>query len=116
MDATKMYPEGFHPIQRDFLPDFSRIVKPLPRSEFTPKYYYTGFDVSVFISSDRVDSETARPEVAAFKVDISDLGTLLRKELFEVRRGYCSKRYRTPTKRHSDSPTSKSFGHLFIRC
>ena len=91
-----MYPEGFHPIQRDILPDYSRIVKPLPRSEAIPRYYYTSFDVSVLISSDVVGvgpSElrttppgvTPPPELTAFKVDISAMGTLLEKEFFEVR-------------------------------
>jgi len=86
-----MYPEGFHPIQRDLLPDYSRIVKPLPRSEATPKYYYTSFDVSVLISSDVVGVDpiesqtTPPPELAAFRVDISAMGTLLEKEFFEVR-------------------------------
>jgi hypothetical protein len=99
MDASKMYPDGFHPIQRDILPDYSRIVKPLPRSEAVPKYYYTGFDVSVFISSDATKADptkpqdasseaTASPELAAFKVDIAAMGTLLEKEISEVRRGY----------------------------
>lgn len=97
MDASKMYPEGFHPIQRDVLPDYSRIVKPIPRSEAVPKYYYTGFDVSVLISSDAIKVDPAKPqatpevtpppELAAFKVDISAMGTLLEKEFFEVRNG-----------------------------
>jgi len=95
MDASKMYPEGFHPIQRDILPDYSRIVKPLPRSEAIPKYYYTSFDVSVLISFDVVGADpiepqtspsgvTPPPELAAFKVDISAIGALLEKEFFEV--------------------------------
>jgi len=95
MDASKMYPDGFHPIQRDILPDYSRIVRPLPRSEAIPKYYYTGFDVSVFISSDTNKADptkshdasseaTAPPELAAFKIDISAMGSLLEKEIFEV--------------------------------
>ena len=93
MDASKMYPDGFHPIQRDLLPDYSRIVKPLPRSEAVPKYYYTGFDVSILISSDTAEVDpsssseiTPPPELAAFRVDISAMGTLLEKEFFEVRR------------------------------
>lgn len=88
-----MYPDGFHPIQRDLLPDYSRIVKPLPRSEAVPKYYYTGFDVSILISSDTAEVDpsssseiTPPPELAAFRVDISAMGTLLEKEFFEVRR------------------------------
>lgn len=91
MDASEMYPDGFHPIQRDLLPDYSRIVKPLPRSEAIPKYYYTSFDVSVLISSDVVGANpiepqaTPPPEFAAFRVDISAMGTLLEKEFFEVR-------------------------------
>lgn len=86
-----MYPEGFHPIQRDLLPDYSRIVKPLPRSEAVPKYYYTSFDVSILISSDTVEVDPTEsraaplPELAAFKVDISAMGTLIEKEFFEVR-------------------------------
>ena len=99
MDASKMYPDGFHPIQRDILPDYSRVVKPLPRSEAIPKYYYTGFDVSIFISSDAVKADptnpqaasseaTPPPELAAFKVDIAAMGALLEKEIFEVRGKY----------------------------
>jgi len=91
-----MYPDGFHPIQRDLLPDYSRVVKPLPRSEAIPKYYYTSFDVSVLISSDVVGVDPIEPqatpsgaspppELAAFKVDISAMGALLEKEFFEVR-------------------------------
>ena len=94
-----MYPDGFHPIQRDILPDYSRIVKPLPRSEAIPKYYYTGFDVSVFISPDAIKVDqtkpqdaaseaAASPELVTFKVDISAMGMLLEKEIFEVRGRY----------------------------
>ena len=116
-----MYPEGFHPIQQHILPDYSREIKPLPRSEAIPKYYYTGFDVSVFVSFDNIDSDpaelqTARPGRAAFEVDISDLGTLFQKEFFEVRGGYCPKLHRTLIKRrYSGLRTSKSSGHSFIR-
>ena len=87
-----MYPEGFHPIQRGLLPDYSRMIKPLPRSEAVPKYYYTSFDISVLISTGTADeqqtiiSEVAPPpELAAFRVDISAMGTLFEKEFFEVR-------------------------------
>ena len=91
MDASKMYPDGFHPIQRDVLPHYSRIVRPLSRTEAMPKYYYTNFDVSVFISSDSTagdqnGSSEAEPPLglAAFKVDIGAVGTLLEKEVFEA--------------------------------
>ena len=121
-----MYPEGFHPIQRDLLPDYSRIVKPLPRSEAVPKYYYTSFDVSMLIASDAISVDptkpqtspsegTPPPELAAFKVDISAMGALLEKEFFEVRMDEISLWVWFLRYFHSGSQISTSFGPLSIR-
>lgn len=125
MDASKMYPAGFHPVLQHILPDCSGVIKPLPRSEAIPKYYYTDFDASIFISSDRIKSDlttlqtvpsgAASPKLAAFKIDISDMGALLQKEIFEARSDYYSKLYQALTKCRSGSRTSKSSGHSYIQ-
>ena len=120
-----MYPEGFHPVLQHILPDCSGVIKPLPRSEATPKYYFTDFDASVFISFDSIKSDSttlhtvhsgaASPKLAAFKVDISDTGALLQKEIFEARSDYYSKLYLAHTKYRSGSRTSKLSGHSYIQ-
>ena len=98
MDASAMYPRGFHPVQLDFLPDIRGWAHPLPRL-FTPvRYYYVDFGLSVkfppekypktVTGADGQDQEV--PELSwkdpydPFKVDIFILGNVFRQTICAV--------------------------------
>ena len=49
MDAFALYPQGFHPVQLAFAPDFKSYVKPWPRLLAPVKYYYVDFGIAVKI-------------------------------------------------------------------
>ena len=99
MDATPLFPRGFHPISDNTLPDNVMKYAPQRPRAITPvKYYYTDFGLSSRFSA----HETSRlvtgragldgdvPELShtdpydPFKVDIFILGSLFRKLFFEV--------------------------------
>ena len=99
MDATDMYPEGFHPVQTDFLPSLHGYARPWPRILSNVKYYYVDFGISVrFV--DGVDSRLVLgrdcqdqevPELSQtipydpLKVDVFILGNVFRKTIYAVR-------------------------------
>jgi len=47
MDASSMYPEGFHPVDNWLSPDGSRMTKYYNRTQKPPKYYIIDFGLSV---------------------------------------------------------------------
>ncbi|KAL6306695.1 hypothetical protein BKA93DRAFT_912475 [Sparassis latifolia] len=93
MDASAMYPHGFHPAKDTFLPDGETPAKPLARSSVSIIYYYVDFGISVHIPPD-VDPKLAvgddgrdrePPELSSdapynpFKLDIFLIGNLFRR-------------------------------------
>ena len=46
MDASALYPDGFHPINTDALPDGFTPAKPLPRHDQDITYYFIDFGLS----------------------------------------------------------------------
>ncbi|TDL22593.1 hypothetical protein BD410DRAFT_722812 [Rickenella mellea] len=47
MDATPLYPDGFHPINQDMLPSFDGPARHLTRRQASPvKYYFIDFGIS----------------------------------------------------------------------
>jgi len=49
MDADAMYPEGFHPVNLDYTPDFSGPAVYTARTLAGAKYYFVDFGISVYI-------------------------------------------------------------------
>ena len=101
MDASLLYPEGFHHILDDYLPDIAKRAPVRERVEVWPPvdYYSTDFDISSSISTSihpklnlgRYGRDQEVPELSnrtpcnPVKVDIFIIGNLLRKELYAVR-------------------------------
>jgi hypothetical protein len=46
MDASDMYPDGFHPMWPDKTPDFKGSAKYYTRTQKPPKYYFLDFGIS----------------------------------------------------------------------
>ncbi|KAI0751223.1 kinase-like domain-containing protein [Daedaleopsis nitida] len=98
MDATAIYPRGFHPVASLSLPDDIRSAAPiLPRSTVDITYYFVDFGISTpFAAEDTNKLVTGThgldrdvPELSndvpydPFKVDIFVLGNLFRQHLLE---------------------------------
>ncbi len=100
MDATAMFPRGFHPVTDICLPDdITRFAPTLPRSKVPVTYYFVDFGLSSLFAADQasrlvtgsfgLDEEV--PELSdevpydPFKVDIFILGNLFRQQFVEVR-------------------------------
>lgn len=99
MDASALYPHGFHPVLTDLLPTADKPTQPLSRFTTPIKYYYVDFGISVQIpldslpkravGRDGLDQEV--PELSdtvpydPFKVDIFILGNVFRKDIYAVR-------------------------------
>ncbi len=102
MDATHMFPCGFHPVKNVFLPhDISAPAPILPRLEVGVKYYFVDYRISSYFPEgteqqlvlglagrDR-DVPELSDEVSydPFKVDIFTIGNVLRREFIDVRSG-----------------------------
>lgn len=98
MDGNALYPQGFHPILPDRLPNGSSTAPVLSRSAHPVKYSYVDFGISSRILPDSenklVIGTLGRaqdvPELSdsvpydPFKVDVFILGNVLRKLFREV--------------------------------
>lgn len=99
MDASAMYPRGFHPMKERTLPDLSGPAPVLHRIDVPVKYYFIDFGISTRFPADQhprlvlgtqgLDDEV--PELSdttpydPFKTDIFIIGNLLRQEFLQVR-------------------------------
>lgn len=99
MDATAMYPRGFHPMREMSLPDISGFAPVLHRIDVPVKYYFIDFGISTQFAPDQhprlvlgmegLDKDV--PELSAtvpydpFKTDIFIIGSLLSEQFLEVR-------------------------------
>ncbi|KAI0334860.1 hypothetical protein GY45DRAFT_1431349 [Cubamyces sp. BRFM 1775] len=97
MDASAMYPKGFHPVYTWYLPDASGYADVLPRSSVRVTYYLVDFGISTRFTSkdsprlvlgiDGIDDTV--PELSneipydPFKTDIYILGSLFREKFLE---------------------------------
>lgn len=98
MDANSLYPNGFHPVMLDRLPDNSDDAPVLSRAQRPVKYYYVDFGISVCIPSDSQNKlvvgtlgrDQDVPELSTtvpydpFKVDVFIIGNLLLKTFERV--------------------------------
>lgn len=97
MDASALFPCGFHPISKTRLPDVSGIAPTLSRSEAAVKYYFIDFGIStrfapqssrLVVGTPGLDQEP--PELSEdvtydpFKLDVFLIGNLIRRELHAV--------------------------------
>ena len=102
MDADVMYPQGFHPIELEYTPDYSGYAKHISRTAAKVKYYFIDFGISVHIpdslGSKLVTGTLGRdrdpPELSPnwegrgydpFKLDVFIIGNMLRREFHVVR-------------------------------
>jgi len=97
MDASAMYPMGFHPVNDMYLPDAQTSATPLPRSTIPVKYYFVDFGISSLITSDvhtklvlgDAGQDREVPELSnivpydPFKVDIFLVANVLRRSLHD---------------------------------
>ena len=99
MDATPLYPQGFHPVVLGRTPDFRSRARPFSRFATSQqvKYYLADYDMSVKFEpgqSKDVLGETGAdrevPELSttvpydAFKADVFILGNALRRRILNV--------------------------------
>lgn len=98
MDATTLYPRGFHPAEIDMLPDLSGPAPVKRRKHTRAKYYFIDFSSAVHISdgapSKLVEGWARReievPELPStkpynpFKVDVFRVGDIMRRLAFNV--------------------------------
>lgn len=98
MDASSLYPKGFHPIAEDRLPDTSDYAPHISRSQARVKYYYVDFGISVHIPpgspsklvTGRHGRDRDPPELASndpydpFKLDVFIIGNLFQTEFLRV--------------------------------
>ncbi|KAI0350534.1 kinase-like protein [Trametes cingulata] len=95
MDASRLYPRGFHPIADTRLPDVSARAPVLSRSTVPVKYYFIDFGISTRFASDdeprlvtgKLGLDREPPELSddvpydPFKLDVFLIGNLIRREL-----------------------------------
>lgn len=98
MDASSLFPDGFHPINTTCLPDGFTSAKPLSRFNHPIQYNFIDFGISVVIPSDekpklvsgqdgqdREPPELHRDEpYDPFKLDVFLIGNLLRRNFCDV--------------------------------
>lgn len=99
MDASALYPLGFHPVYPHKLRDGTAGPLPLPRAAAKIKYYFVDFGISSLISKDSSNKlvvgnfgrDREVPELSVstpydpFKVDVFILGNLFDRGFVEVR-------------------------------
>ncbi|KAF9055034.1 hypothetical protein BDZ89DRAFT_938438, partial [Hymenopellis radicata] len=61
LDATRLYPNGFHPASYDMTPDFKGFAKHTTRTQCWPRYYLIDFGRSRRYSPERVPFEVTAP-------------------------------------------------------
>ena len=95
-DASKMYPNGFHPVKINRNRNFQGTAKAYTRTQRPPVYYFIDFGLSRQYTSRDVTDEPLRggdksaPEHKSrrrcnpFQTDIYYLGNLVRHEFMEV--------------------------------
>jgi hypothetical protein len=95
MDATSMFPRGFHPVMTAFLPhDISAPAPMIPRLDVEVKYYFIDYGISSYFPEGTepqlvvglAGRDRDVPELSddvpydPFKVDIFTIGNVFRRE------------------------------------
>ena len=99
MDASGMYPQGFHPSMQSRNPEFTSSAKHLTRTQHPPKYYLVDFGIARRydpangppLEPPIEGGDKTVPEFQAsdgpcdpFPTDVYYLGNLIRREFLEV--------------------------------
>ena len=95
MDASNLYPFGFHPVNTDSLPDGCTPARSFPRSSHPVKYYLTNFKNATknleckesllgTLNATSIPVSAKIMTSSCMKKDIIMFGETLRKNLFEV--------------------------------
>ncbi len=98
MDASALYPRGFHPLYTGFLPDASGLAPKLSRSSAPVTYHLMDFGISTRFSPDHPSKlvlgtdgiEDSVPELSKtvpydpFKTDVYIIGALIRQQFLDV--------------------------------
>lgn len=102
MDATRMFPRGFHPLMTFFLPhDISVPAPMIPRLGVGVKYYFIDYGIASYFPEGTepqlvvglAGRDREVPELSdevpydPFKVDIFTIGNVLHREFVGVRSG-----------------------------
>lgn len=98
LDASAMYPYGFHPVRSSTLPDGRTLAWPRRRTSVPVRYYFIDYGLSTYfppgthprlvVGEDGRDQEV--PELSddipydPFKVDIFIIGNLFRRMFYDV--------------------------------
>ena len=100
MDASGMFPEGFHPVLTLFTPDIQTIAKCVPRRDASPpvKYYFIDYGISSHFAPGQLrlvvghhGIDQTVPELSCtqlydpFKVDIFLIGCVFLEIFWQVR-------------------------------
>jgi hypothetical protein len=101
MDASDMYPDGFHPVAQDKTRDFSRVAKYYTRTHKPPKYYFVDSGISrrydpanrpplegPIIGGDKsvpeFQGKKALEDSDPFQTDVYYIGNLVRRDFLMV--------------------------------
>jgi hypothetical protein len=98
MDAIRMFPQGFHPVEDIFLHDLMTPAPTTPRLDAGVKYHFVDYGISSYFPADSqpqpvlgdAGSDQDVPELSdtepydPFKVDIFSIGNVLRREFRNV--------------------------------
>ena len=100
MDASNMYPLGFHPVRDIFLRDVTTVAPIIPRSMAGVKYYFVDYGISSYFPAGSQKKSLVLgtagrdqdvPELSdevpydPFKVDIFTIGNVFRQVFCDVR-------------------------------
>ncbi|KAI0773703.1 kinase-like domain-containing protein [Fomes fomentarius] len=105
MDATAMYPQGFHPTAPHVLPTQVTTAPVVPRSRVHVIYYYVGFSIStcsspddttkLFTGTKGLDRQVPEPSnkdpYDPFKGDIFMLGNMFRTSILQLQKTHLTK-------------------------
>ncbi len=97
MDASSLFPKGFHPVRLEYSPDARGSVHQLSRAKAHVKYYFVDFGISVHCPTDSpklvvggYGRDQDVPELSfdvpydPFKLDIFILGNMFRRQICNV--------------------------------
>jgi hypothetical protein len=100
MDATRLYPESFHPWKQSYNRDYTAKAKHHTRTQFPPKYYLIDFGISRHYGADELNilegpiigGDKTVPEFQKsnapqdpFPTDVYYVGNMMKEECLEVR-------------------------------
>jgi hypothetical protein len=74
MDASKLYPQGYHPVDIDRSSDFSSLAIHSTRAEALPKYFVINFSRARRYDPSKSIPDTTSQDATPFAKDVYELG------------------------------------------